>query len=91
MNEKCVMMQFTEVLRNNPNHAYDFISNNYWKMDKEELASVIKELLYALYHNTNEVEQEEILEDVGIELDDQYEDFYAEYAEYAERHIWNQA
>ena len=64
-----IMKDFVEVLKNNPNHAYDFIANNYYKMSKEELASIAKELLYAI-HYFNKVEEKEILESVGIELED---------------------
>ena len=64
-----IMAEFVEVLKNNPNHAYDFIANNYWKMSKEELASVTKELLYAI-HYFNKAEESEILESVGVELED---------------------
>ena len=64
-----VMVKFIEVLKTNPNHAYDFIANNYWKFSKEELASVAKELLYAI-HYFNKVEEAEILASVGEELED---------------------
>lgn len=64
-----MMKKFVEVLKNNPNHAYDFIANNYWKMSKEELASITKELLYAI-HYFNKLEEKEILESVGTELED---------------------
>lgn len=64
-----MMKKFIEVLKNNPNHAYDFIANNYWKMSKEELASITKELLYAI-HYFNKLEEKEILESVGTELED---------------------
>lgn len=63
------MKKFVEVLKNNPNHAYDFIADNYWQMSKEELASITKELLYAIYYFHKE-EKKEILESVGIELED---------------------
>lgn len=66
---KDAMVEFVEVLKNNPDHAYDFIANNYYKMSKEELASVAKELLYAI-HYFNKIEEKEILESVGIELED---------------------
>lgn len=45
-----IMNQFMEILRNDPNKAYDFIANTYWNMSKGELADIIKELLYAIYH-----------------------------------------
>lgn len=66
-----IMEKFIEILKTNSNHAYDFICNNYWKMDKEELASIIKELLYAIYY-FNKTEEKEILESIGIELEDNY-------------------
>lgn len=64
-----IMKDFIEVLKSNPNHAYDFIANNYYKFSKEELASVTKELLYAI-HYFNKVEEAEILASVGVELED---------------------
>lgn len=64
-----IMQEFIEVLKSNPNHAYDFIANNYYKFSKEELASVAKELLYAI-HYFNKAEEADILESVGLELED---------------------
>ena len=63
------MVKFIDVLKTNPNHAYDFIANNYYKFSKEELASVAKELLYAI-HYFNKVEEAEVLASVGVELED---------------------
>lgn len=67
------MNEFIEILKNNPNHAYDFISNNYYKMSKDELKDIIKELLYVI-HTTNKNEHDEMLESVGDELIELYED-----------------
>ena len=72
------MAQFTEVLQNNPDHAYDFISNNYWKMSKDEIVNVVKELLYSIHTNTTEDLHNKILLDAGIELDEQYDEAYQE-------------
>lgn len=72
------MAEFTEVLRNNPNHAFDFISNNYYKMSKTELVSIAKELLYGIYRDCHSMQVEQILEDVAIELDEQYDEQYQE-------------
>ena len=44
------MQQFMEILRNDPNKAYDFIANNSYMFSKYELVDIIKELLYAIYH-----------------------------------------
>lgn len=67
------MNEFIEVLKNNPNHAYDYISNNYYKMSKDELKDIAKELLYAIY-TTNKTEHDEMLKSVGDELTELYED-----------------
>lgn len=67
------MKEFIEILKNNPNGAYDFICNNYYKMSKEELKDITKELLYAVYENAKD-EHDIILSDVATEL----EDFYSE-------------
>ena len=66
-----IMVQFVEILKNDPNYAYDFIAQNYWNMDKEELANIVKELLYAI-HSFNKMEEAEILESIGNELEDIY-------------------
>lgn len=42
-------MQFVEILKNNPDHAYDFIANNAHMLSKYELADIIKELIYGIY------------------------------------------
>ena len=65
------MKELIDVLQNNPNHAYDFIAMNFHKMSKDELASVTKELLYAIHH-FNYAEEKTILESVGVELEESY-------------------
>ena len=70
------MAKFTEVLRRDPKHAYDFISNNYYKMNKEELAEIVKELLYGIYNNFSSYEAEQLLDDVAAEIDNQYDAAY---------------
>ncbi len=67
------MKEFIDVLKNNPDNAYDFICNNYYKMSKEELKDIAKELLYAVYDNViNTAEHNKILNDVATELEDMY-------------------
>ena len=68
------MLELINVLKNNPNGAYDFICNNYYKMSKEELKDVVKELLYAIHSNVNESEHNKMLDDVATELAESYED-----------------
>ena len=67
------MKALIEVLEKNPNGAYDYIANNYYKMSKEELRDFAKELLYAIHTNTTEKEHDKILNDVAEELADQNE------------------
>ena len=62
------MKEFIEVLENNPDKAYDFISNNYYKMTKDELANIAKELLYAMYDKMTKAEHNEALADAAEEL-----------------------
>lgn len=66
------MKEFIEVLKNDPNQAYGFICNNYYKMSKDELKDVAKELLYAIYDNMDREEHDKILNDVATELEDTY-------------------
>lgn len=68
------MEELINVLKNNPDGAYDFICNNYYKMSKEELKDITKELLYAVYDNVTKAEHNKILNDAATEL----EDFYVE-------------
>ena len=72
------MAEFTDVLKNNPDHAYDFISNNYYKFDKDELVNIIKELLFSMKNNCHLQQREFILNDAAIELDEQYDEAYQE-------------
>ena len=43
-----MMEQFIDCLRNNPDHAFDFIANEYYKFSKDELKDICKELLFIL-------------------------------------------
>lgn len=67
-----VMKEFIEVLKNNPDGAYDFICNNYYKMSKEELKDVAKELLFAVHDNVTKDEHNKILDDAATELEETY-------------------
>lgn len=66
-----MMKDFIEVLKNNPNAAYDHLTSNYYKMSKEELKDIAKELLYSIYENVLKEEHDKILKDVAEELADQ--------------------
>ena len=67
------MKDFVNVLKDNPSGAYDFMANNYYKMSKEEIRDIAKELLYAIHTNTTEAEHNKILKDTAYELMEQYD------------------
>jgi hypothetical protein len=73
-----MMAEFTEVLKNDPKHAYDFICINYYKMDKTEIVAIVKELLYGIYNDCDSMQMEQLLDDVAVELDEQYDEQYQE-------------
>ena len=50
MEEKTMMEQFIDCLKNNPDHAFDFMANNYYKFSHIELGDIAKELLYGIYY-----------------------------------------
>ena len=72
------MAEFTEILKNSPKLAYDFISINSYKMDKTEIVAIAKELLYGIYNDCDSMQMEQLLGDVAIELDEQYDEQYQE-------------
>lgn len=78
-----VMMDFTEILKNEPQKAYDFICVNYHIFSKDKLAEIIKELLYSLHYHVDNTFYDDlyndILTDVQIELDETYDEEYNEY------------
>lgn len=69
-----VMKEFIKLLENNPDKAYDFISNESYRMSKDELKDIAKELLYAMYDKMTKEEHNEALADVAEEL----KSFYTE-------------
>lgn len=68
------MEQFINVLKNDPDHAYDHICENYYKLSKDELKDIVKELLYAIYKNVTTAEHNEVLNDVATYFQALYEE-----------------
>lgn len=68
------MKEFIEVLRENPNHAYDYVLNEAYGMNKNELVRIIAELLYAIHAENIVTKNKELsmLSDVADELEDYY-------------------
>ena len=69
-----VYKDFIECLKNNPNHAYDYIANNTWSMSKDSLTDICKELIYGIIDYETKREAKEILYNVAEELDDLWEE-----------------
>lgn len=74
-----IMKQFVEILRNNPDKAFDFIANNYHLFSKNELADVAKELLYGIYYEAEyglitTSDHNKILENAADQLEESYEE-----------------
>ncbi len=70
------MENFIKILKDDTNKAYDYISNNYYRMDKGELSDIIKELLFAVYSYSirdDALAESTILNDVLVNLTDMYE------------------
>lgn len=69
-----VYKDFIECLKNNPNHAYDYIANNAWAMSKDNLTDICKELIYGILDYETKREAKEILCNVAEELTDLWEE-----------------
>ena len=69
-----VYKEFIETLKNNPNHAYDYIANNAWCMSKDSLTDICKELIYGIIDYETKREAKEILCNVAEELTDLWEE-----------------
>ena len=72
------MANFTEILRNEPKKAYDFIANYGHLLDKNELINIVKEFIYGLHTSLGNAQFLSVMQDIGIELDDQYDEAYQE-------------
>ena len=69
------MKKFVEILRNNPDEAFDYIANNGYKFSSYELQSIIKELLYGIYYEAEyglitKTDHDKILENTADQLED---------------------
>lgn len=56
------------------NGVYEFVTQNYWKMTKEELRDICKELSFALYHHDRELSKElekEVINELRENADDE--------------------
>lgn len=77
------MMEFTEVLKCEPDKAYDFISRNGHRFSKDGLIDILKEILYSMHYHVSDRFYDglysKILGDAQIELDENYDEAYQEY------------
>lgn len=66
------MTEFISILEHNPDAAYDFICNNYYRMSKEELKDATKELLFVIHVMMDKKEHDKALSYVAEELRNTY-------------------
>lgn len=67
-----IMEKFIEILKTDHDKAFDFIANNAWNFSKDELKDIIKELLYAIYSEVDDIDQKSIFECAVNELEEWY-------------------
>lgn len=83
MENAAVMKEFLEVLNKEPEKAYDFISRNGYRFSKDGLLDIIKETIYSLHHHVGDRYYgdlyKKVLEDAAFELEESYEDAFAEH------------
>lgn len=77
------MMEFTEILKNEPSKAKEYIELNSYRMEKEDITNILIEVLRGMEIGCYHPQYERIMTDIQIELDEQYDDDYLEY----QRHI----
>ena len=73
------MMEFTEILRNEPIKAKEYIELNSYRMQKEDITNILVEVLRGMEVGCYHPQYEQIMTDIQIELDEQYDDDYLEY------------
>jgi hypothetical protein len=72
-----VMTEFTEILKNKPYAAYGFIEENYSCFEKADFVKIIEQFLIAIPTYCG-AEAFDVLNNVAIELDEQYGEQYQE-------------
>ena len=73
------MMEFTEILKNEPSKAKDYIESNAYRMQKESIVNILVEVLRGMEIGCYHPQYEQIMTDIQIELDEQYDEDYLEY------------
>lgn len=73
------MMEFTEILKNNPSKAAKYIELNSYRMQKEDIANILKEVLHGMEIGCYHPQYEQIMIDIQVELDEQYDEDYQEH------------
>lgn len=73
------MMEFTEILKNRPNKAKEYIEENSYRMQKEDITNILIEVLRGFEIGCYHPQFEQIMTDIQIELDGTYDNEYQEY------------
>ena len=77
------MLEFAEILKNEPSKVKEYIELNSYRMQKEDITNILVEVLRGMEIGCYHPQYEQIMTDIQIELDEQYDDDYLEY----QRHI----
>ena len=64
------MKEYIDALKNGK--GFDWISNNGWKLNKDELISIVKELEYAIYSECDSFDNKKINNAAAEELSNWY-------------------
>lgn len=87
------MMEMTEILKNKPEEALQFVECNADRFTKEGLADLLKEVLHSLSYHVNTSFYRDlyprILQDVQIELDEKYSEDYDMYQKCLNEYLHN--
>lgn len=73
------MVEFTEILKNRPDKAKEYIEDNAYRMQKEDIASILIEVLRGFEIGSYHSQFEQIMKDIQIELDETYDEEYQKY------------
>lgn len=74
----CVM-ELTEILKNEPTKAKEYVRLNSYRMQKEDITNILIEILRGVEIGCYHPQYEQIMRDIQIELDETYDEEYQKY------------
>ena len=78
------MMELTEILKNEPTKAKEYIELNSYRMQKEDIANILIEVLRGVEIGCYHPQYEQIMRDIQIELDETYDEEYQKYQKWVD-------